>query len=408
MKMNHPNIEIDQTSGLVWVSLILAFFLAAYPLLKRFFHGRQALPYPPGPPAPSFVLGHFGKLPMKKPWLVYAAMEKQYGDVIYFRSLGQHIIILNSLEATIDLLEKQARISSDRPYTTAVDKYVGWGGNIGFLAHDDTWRNGRRVFHQSFRADAVARYQSIQSAKVHQFLRALAEPANGSQNLLEHISTLSESVVVSIVYGLDIISNKEELPQAAKEAVDAVDLMLLPGYDTWKTIPFVHLLTKFGMIRSQRNCRVLINSIREGPFHAALEAWKAGNTRFSVVGEMISKYNVKGGLKDGIEHIKNVGWTATAAAADTTVSAIATFLLVISFNPHVQVKAQQELHQVLGHGRVPQFSDRLSLPYIEAIYREVMRWHPALPFGVPHKTTEDIIYKGYYLPKGSLLFANLW
>jgi len=35
---------------------------------------------------------------------------------------------------------------------------------------------------------------------------------------------------------------------------------------------------------------------------------------------------------------------------------------------------------VLGPGRIPDLSDRKNLPYIEAIYREVMRWHPAVPF----------------------------
>jgi len=54
----------------------------------------------------------------------------------------------------------------------------------------------------------------------------------------------------------------------------------------------------------------------------------------------------------------------------------------MSLHPHVQRKAQEELDKVLGRGRIPQFADRHSMPYIEAIYREVMRWHPALPFGI--------------------------
>jgi cytochrome P450 len=64
-----------------------------------------------------------------------------------------------------------------------------------------------------------------------------------------------------------------------------------------------------------------------------------------------------------------------------TMSSIATFFIAISLNPHVQSKAQEELDRVLGCGRLPGFGDRTSLPYIEAIYREVMRWHPAIPLG---------------------------
>ena len=28
--------------------------------------------------------------------------------------------------------------------------------------------------------------------------------------------------------------------------------------------------------------------------------------------------------------------------------------------------------------------------------------------GIPHRTSEDDIHNGYYIPKGSLVFANLW
>lgn len=50
-------------------------------------------------------------------------------------------------------------------------------------------------------------------------------------------------------------------------------------------------------------------------------------------------------------------------------------------NPDVQTKGQEEVDRVLGKGRLPTFNDRPSLPYIEAIYREVMRLHPPLPIG---------------------------
>ncbi|THU79536.1 cytochrome P450, partial [Dendrothele bispora CBS 962.96] len=82
---------------------------------------------------------------------------------------------------------------------------------------------------------------------------------------------------------------------------------------------------------------------------------------------------------------------------------ISTFILAMSLNPHIQTKGKEEIENVLGVGRIPQFHDRSSLLYVEAIYREVMRWHPALPLGVPHKTTQGLVYNGYYLPKGMIM-----
>jgi cytochrome P450 len=51
-------------------------------------------------------------------------------------------------------------------------------------------------------------------------------------------------------------------------------------------------------------------------------------------------------------------------------------------NPETQKKAQEEIDRVVGHARLPNFDDRDSLTYVEALIREVMRWHPPLPLGV--------------------------
>ena len=50
-------------------------------------------------------------------------------------------------------------------------------------------------------------------------------------------------------------------------------------------------------------------------------------------------------------------------------------------NPDVQVRAQAEIDSVVGIARLPVFEDRPSLPYIEAVLRETLRWHPTVPLG---------------------------
>ena len=68
--------------------------------------------------------------------------------------------------------------------------------------------------------------------------------------------------------------------------------------------------------------------------------------------------------------------------------------------PDAQRKAQDEIDRVVGSHRLPNYDDRKSLPYVEALYREVMRWGPASPLNTAHTATEDDIYKGYFIPKG--------
>lgn len=48
-------------------------------------------------------------------------------------------------------------------------------------------------------------------------------------------------------------------------------------------------------------------------------------------------------------------------------------------NPEKQRKAQEEVDRVIGKDRLPNLSDKGTLPYVEALIREVARWHSVLP-----------------------------
>lgn len=76
--------------------------------------------------------------------------------------------------------------------------------------------------------------------------------------------------------------------------------------------------------------------------------------------------------------------------------------------PEVQRKGQEEIDRVIGRGRLPSLADRDQLPYLNAMEKEVMRWHTSGPTGIPHKADEDIVYKGFLIPKDATLMWNAW
>ena len=76
--------------------------------------------------------------------------------------------------------------------------------------------------------------------------------------------------------------------------------------------------------------------------------------------------------------------------------------------PEVQRQAQAEIDAVVGRDRLPTFADAPRLPYVCAIIKEILRWRPAGPFGIPHTATEEDWYEGMYIPKGTVCISNLW
>jgi hypothetical protein len=121
----------------------LAFFVSLYLLIVfRDRKRRGGLPYPPGPPSWP-IIGNILDIPTDAPWAVYADMSKKYGrryipgnaslpqlkpafqgDVIYFRVFNQVIVVLCSLSAIKDLLEKRAEFYSDRPTLPILEMYI--------------------------------------------------------------------------------------------------------------------------------------------------------------------------------------------------------------------------------------------------------------------------------------------
>lgn len=87
---------------------------------------------------------------------------------------------------------------------------------------------------------------------------------------------------------------------------------------------------------------------------------------------------------------------------------IQTFFLAMILHPEVQKRAQAELDTVVGPDRLPEFRDRESLVYINALLTECLRWQPVAPLGIAHTCSEDDIYRGFFIPKGSIVIPNVW
>jgi cytochrome P450 len=78
-------------------------------------------------------------------------------------------------------------------------------------------------------------------------------------------------------------------------------------------------------------------------------------------------------------------------------------------HPEIQHRAQQEVDTFIARAnRLPRIEDRSSLPFLEAILREVLRWSPPTPVGVFHASSADDIFEGYFIPAKTTVIANIW
>ena len=84
-----------------------------------------------------------------------------------------------------------------------------------------------------------------------------------------------------------------------------------------------------------------------------------------------------------IGSIDSVSWGLLAGSRLTpffkSIAGLENFILAMIKYPEVFRKAQDEIDAVVGHSRLPIFSDRPLLPYVEAILTETLRWGCPVP-----------------------------
>ncbi|EGN92984.1 hypothetical protein SERLA73DRAFT_190371 [Serpula lacrymans var. lacrymans S7.3] len=96
------------------------------------------------------------------------------------------------------------------------------------------------------------------------------------------------------------------------------------------------------------------------------------------------------------------------AGADTTAVAITIMVMAAARFPEAQAKVQEELDEVIGHGRAPSFADQSLLPQLQAWILETLRWRPVVLLGFCHRATKDIVWNNFLIPSGTTVLGNHW
>ncbi|KAE9382630.1 cytochrome P450 [Gymnopus androsaceus JB14] len=265
-------------------------------------------------------------MPMYDTWVEFRNWGNEYGDLVYLP--GMNLLILNHSRVAIDLLEKRGAhlLGPKQEYNgQTVNSHFRCGGELNLAL---------APYSDNWRKNRKLFQQNFRQSTINRFHpdqyakvhELLRQLITTPDKFMQHILALSQRTIFSTLYGLD---------------VDPDD----PIAQTMKT-----------------------------------------GKGSSLIAELATK--AEGNLAE-ITSIKAMGTTSISAAADTTASAIDSFILAMVLHPDVQMKGQEEIDRVLGRDRLPTFDDRLSLPYVEAIYREVLRLNPPLPLGKHCKINES-------------------
>ncbi|KAG1788381.1 cytochrome P450 [Suillus variegatus] len=386
--------------------LVLGLTSVGVYLTMRAFNKKNPAPYPPGPMGWPLI-GNIQAIPCVKPWFTFAEWGKKYGDIAHVEILGQHVMVVNSTRTAIEMLDKKSNVYSSRPVLPMAGELCGWKNALALLPYGDRLRQYRKNLHHIIGSRVALKiYHPIEEIETRRFLkRVFAKP----DQLREHIRQTAGAIILRIAYGYEVKENDDPFIDLAGRAVHQFSRSSTLGAFMVDYMPFLANVPEWfpgaSFKRIAREWRETLNEMASAPYEFVKDQMAAGIAPKSFTSDLL-----QGRILSAEEdHI--VKWSALSlysGGADTSVSSIYSIFLAMTLFPDVQKKAQDEIDAVVGSDRLPSFADRDSLPYIEALVKEIQRWNVVSAAGFSHCATEDSIYNGYYIPKGSLILANLW
>ncbi|KAF7371276.1 Cytochrome P450 [Mycena sanguinolenta] len=387
--------------------MTIAAITVAYSLRRR-----RTPPLPPGPWRLPIV-GNILDLPPTDSWLKFAKLGEVWGEILSLTVLGQTMIIVNSLEIAEDLLETHGVNFSDRPVMPMAGELMGFNNVVSLVQYGDRVKRERKLFHQLFgnSTSIITQFGPLLTSEVHKFLQNLLRKP---EDALSQIERMTGSITLRIAYGynIDPDSQQDSFLEMFITSARNFSVATSPGAFLVDIIPALRYWPEW---------------LPGGGFHATAKEWsrqlhRTVDTSCEYVKEQMAAGNIEPSftshlLQEGSHEEYLIKWAAVAiqgGGADTTAAQIKAFFRAMSLYPEVQAAAQKEIDTVVGNDRLPNISDRERLPYVNALCKEVLRYHVALPTGIPHRARADFIYEPgegatpMLIPKDSLVIPNIW
>ncbi|XP_056136444.1 cytochrome P450 2U1 [Lampris incognitus] len=387
---------------------------------------------PPGP-KPWPVVGNFGGFLVPaflwrrltgvrdrpaavSPPVFLMQQAKLYGNLYSLFVGSKLVVVLNGYDVVREALSNHADVFSDRPdipIITILTKRKG----IVFAPYGPVWRRQRKFCHTTLRSFGLGKLslepcilEGLAVIKA-ELLRLSEAFAHTGVDMTPLISNAISNVICSMSLGQRFHHQDREFRTLLDLMAHGLEISVNSPAVLINIFPLLYYLP-FGVFKELRQVEGDITAFLKRIIERHRSTLDPENPR-----DLIDMYLVEmlaqqaAGEEDGSfteDYLFYIIGDLFIAGTDTTTNSVLWLLLYMVIYPDIQEKVQEEIDEVVGRDRIPSLTDKGSLPFTEATIMEVQRMTVVVPLAIPHMISETTEFRGYTIPKGTVIVPNLW
>ncbi|KAG2138626.1 cytochrome P450 [Suillus bovinus] len=405
------SVSISYPAGIVVI-------VAAFGVLYQKFSSssrKNSIPLPPGPPARWFWSN---ALPAANIAYALGDLVREYGPIVSLRQGSQVIVVIGSVEAATDIMEKEGASLVDRPRSIAAGEMLSNGMRILMARSGDRFRRLRKAVHTHLQPKMAEAYQDMQHENAMVFVMDML---NDPKNHQKHAQRYAASVILRVTYGKSVpTANTDPEVVRIHRVMEHFQVVMRPGAYLVDRVPLLRYWPGYrkqldewhheelDLYRHQlRRVESEMDQNKAGPSFTKTLLENADEYQLSTDEMAYLAGSLFGAGSDTAGHTINLSPRGYSFVIQTAV-AIAVAMMAAACYPAAQAKVHEELDMVIGSDRAPTFKDSSSLPQLHAFLLETLRWRPVIRIGFPHRASKDIFWQGYCIPEGAIVYGCQW
>ncbi|KAJ8362805.1 hypothetical protein SKAU_G00116360 [Synaphobranchus kaupii] len=358
---------------------------------------------PPGP-RPLPLLGNLLHFDLKQIQVSLCEMSKKYGSVFTVHFGPKKVVILAGYKTVKQALVNYAEEFGDREITPLF-RDLSKGHGVLFT-NGDTWKELRRFALSNLRDFGMGKRGSeekiIEESRylIEVFENFKGEPFNTTQPVNYSVS----NIICAIMYGSRFDYADPSFQQMVNRANEAIRLSGSAEIQLYDMFPWLRwccdrwLVNRIHILKNTDGNIEDIKGLAQG-----LKDTLNPQDLRGFVDSFLVRQQQESDQPGSYFHNNNLHFTVGdlfVAGTDTTGTTLRWGLLLMAKYPHIQDQVQEELSRVIGE-REPRVEDRRNLPYTDAVIHEIQRLANIIPMSIPHTTSCDITFQGYFIKKGT-------